>query len=162
MNYIVVLMFSIKKEPTELWHAATSCVYWRWFMLPSPCCNILHRLMLFSVQCCLRDWRSWTFSGGRPCLLITEISQDYLNPQIPCNCAFTNVFQTLPIAHTVFSQSGEPLPVLASEGLSLLRMPFSSWYYHLLTVNLFTCGMFQSVLLSIPQLSQSFVAPVQT
>ena len=39
------------------------------------------------------------------------------------------------------SQSGEPHPILDCERLSPLRMLPSSWYYRLLPLKLFACGM---------------------
>ena len=59
------------------------------------------------------------------------------------------------------SLSGEPLPILACERLSLSLMLFLDT--HVFLINPFTCDKFQTgFFFSIPQLSQSFVDPVPT
>ena len=129
----------------------------------------------FFMQCRLRDQRSWAFNVGfRPCPLSAEISPDYLyllmilwtvDGEIPklfeiarWETLFLNRSTILPGS---CSLSGEPLPILACERLSLSLMLFLDT--HVFLINPFTCGKFQTgFFFSIPQLSQSFVDPVRT
>ena len=110
----------------------------------------------FFMQCRLRDQRSWAFNVGfRPCPLSSEISPDYLyllmilwtvDGKIPKLFEIVRWQTLFLICWTILphscSLSGEPLPILACERLSLSLMLFLDT--HVFLINPFTCGKFQT------------------
>lgn len=109
----------------------------------TPCSNIL--CIIYShilMQHCLRNRVLPTFSAGVSLLNADNFpdSQDFFDDimvcrwwslSIPCNCTLRNVPKSLDLGS------------------------LQSWCYHLLSINLFTCGFFGALLFSCLHLSET-------
>lgn len=160
------LVHPLAKSWLSFVNATTNCVsvYWQWFskVILSPCSLVISLIesCRLLMQCRLRNHRSLV------CKDFIRLTDSFMsfrrwNSQTPCNYTLRNVvlnlFDYLPMQ---FSQSNEPLLILACKGLSLLRMPFISNHDdHLYQLTAFLGECSNQVILSIPQLFQSGSCP---
>lgn len=114
-------------------------------------------MLVFSLEACIQRflwiiqifcWH-WYYHEVMDCR--------WWNPYIFCN-------RTLRNWNVDKLYAGEACSILPCEHdvPFMIPIPFhtQSWYYNLLSINLFMCGMIQTGVLRIQQLSQSFDAPV--